>query len=330
MSAFGENYFDFFVVGQLCYNRRMYDLIIIGGGPAGAAAAVYAARKQLKTAIIASEFGGQSTVSEVIYNWIGTPEIKGVELGHNLKKHILYYKGPFLDVIEGEKVTAIETSNSSFTTITESGKSYTSRGLLVATGSSRRKLNAINADVFEHKGITYCASCDGPLFADQDVIVIGGGNAGFESTAQLLAYCKSVTMVHRSKEFRADEITVKKILENPKFKAITNAEILRVDGDAFVSSLTYKDKITGEEHTLQATGIFVEVGQIPNTEFMKNVVAIDESNKIIVDPMTQMTSVAGIWAAGDCTNGKYHQNNIAAGDAVKALEDAYIWLHKNK
>lgn len=330
MSAFGENYFDFFVVGQLCYNRRMYDLIIIGGGPAGAAAAVYAARKQLKTAIIASEFGGQSTVSEVIYNWIGTPEIKGVELGHNLKKHTLYYKGPFLDVIEGEKVTAIETSNSSFTTITESGKSYTSRGLLVATGSSRRKLNAINADVFEHKGITYCASCDGPLFADQDVIVIGGGNAGFESAAQLLAYCKSVTMVHRSKEFRADEITVKKILENPKFKAITNAEILRVDGDAFVSSLTYKDKITGEEHTLQATGIFVEVGQIPNTEFMKNVVSIDEFNKIIVDPMTQMTSIAGIWAAGDCTNGKYHQNNIAAGDAVKALEDAYIWLHKNK
>lgn len=330
MSAFGENYFDFFVVGQLCYNRRMYDLIIIGGGPAGAAAAVYAARKQLKTAIIASEFGGQSTVSEVIYNWIGTPEIKGVELGHNLKKHTLYYKGQFLDVIEGEKVTAIETSNSSFTTITESGKSYTSRGLLVATGSSRRKLNAINADVFEHKGITYCASCDGPLFADQDVIVIGGGNAGFESAAQLLAYCKSVTMVHRSKEFRADEITVKKILENPKFKAITNAEILRVDGDTFVSSLTYKDKITGEEHTLQATGIFVEVGQIPNTEFMKNVVSIDEFNKIIVDPMTQMTSVAGIWAAGDCTNGKYHQNNIAAGDAVKALEDAYIWLHKNK
>jgi alkyl hydroperoxide reductase subunit F len=209
--------------------------------------------------------------------------------------------------------------------------------LLVATGSSRRKLDAINADVFENKGITYCASCDGPLFADQDVLVIGGGNAGFESAAQLLAYCKSVTLIHRGTEFKADEITVKKILENPKFKAITNADIIRVDGLPaqagelqFVSSLTYKDKANQEEHTLHATGIFVEVGQIPNTEFMKGLVAIDQFNKVIVDPMTQMTSIPGIWAAGDCTNGKYHQNNIAAGDAVKALEDIYLWIHKNK
>lgn len=308
----------------------MYDLIILGGGPAGASASVYSARKQLKTALLTSEFGGQSIVSELIYNWIGTPEISGADLGENLKKHILYYKGPFLDIIEGEKVTAVSKDSATITITTESGKTYTSRALLVATGSSRRKLEAINADKFEHKGITYCASCDGPLFADQDVLVIGGGNAGFETAIQLLAYCKSVTMVHRSAEFRADEITVKKILENPKFKAITNAEILQVDGEQFVNSLTYKDKITGETHTLPTTGIFVEVGQIPNTEFMKGVVEIDQTGKIVVDPMTQMSSVAGIWAAGDCTNGKYHQNNIAAGDAVKALEDAYIWLHKNK
>jgi len=308
----------------------MYDLIILGGGPAGTASAVYAARKQLKTAIITAEFGGQSTVSELIYNWIGTPEISGADLGINLKKHTLYYKGPFLDVIEGEKVTSVVKNEATITVTTESGKTYTSRSLLVATGSGRRKLEAENADKFEHKGITYCASCDGPLFADQDVLVIGGGNAGFETAAQLLAYCKSVTMVHRSAEFRADEITVKKILENPKFKAITNADILRVDGEQFVNSLTYKDKITGEEHTIPTTGIFVEVGQIPNTDFMKDVVDIDQFNKIVVDPMTQMSSVPGIWAAGDCTNGRYHQNNIAAGDAVKALEDAYIWLHKNK
>lgn len=308
----------------------MYDLIILGGGPAGTASAVYAARKQLKTAIITAEFGGQSTVSELIYNWIGTPEISGADLGTNLKKHTLYYKGPFLDVIEGEKVTSVSRSESIITVTTESGKTYTSRALLVATGSGRRKLEALNADKFEHKGITYCASCDGPLFADQDVLVIGGGNAGFETAAQLLAYCKSVTMVHRSAEFRADEITVKKIMENPKFKAITNADIIRVDGEQFVASLTYKDKITGEEHTIPTTGIFVEVGQIPNTDFIKGVVDIDAIGKIIVDPMSQMSSVAGIWAAGDCTNGRYHQNNIAAGDAVKALEDAYIWLHKNK
>ncbi|MEK7586162.1 MAG: FAD-dependent oxidoreductase [Patescibacteria group bacterium] len=308
----------------------MYDLIILGGGPAGASAAVYAARKQLKTAILTSEFGGQSVVSSLIYNWIGTPEISGADLGANLKKHILYYKGPFLDIIEGEKVISTKKEDGVITINTESGKSFTSRALLVATGSGRRKLEAENADKFEHKGITYCASCDGPLFADQDVLVIGGGNAGFETAAQLLAYCKSVTMVHRSKDFRADEITVKRILENPKFKVVTNAEILRVDGDQFVTSLTYKDKISGEEHALPTTGIFVEVGQIPNTEFMKGIVEIDQFGKIVVDPMTQMSTTAGIWAAGDCTNGKYHQNNIASGDAVKALEDIYIWLHKNK
>ncbi len=308
----------------------MYDLIILGAGPAGAAAAVYAARKQLKTLILTSEFGGQSTVSELIYNWIGTPEISGVNLGQDFKKHIFYYKGPFLDITEGDKIISVTKKDSTITLASESGKTFTTRALLVATGSGRRKLDAINADTFEHKGITYCASCDGPLFADQDVLVIGGGNAGFESAAQLLAYCKSVTMIHRSAEFRADEITIKKIKENPKFKAITNAEILRVDGEQFVSSLTYKDKISGTEYTLPTTGIFVEVGQIPNTDFMKNIVAIDQFNKIIVDPMTQMTNVPGIWAAGDCTNGRYHQNNIAAGDAVKALEDIYLWLHKNK
>jgi len=308
----------------------MYDLIILGGGPAGTAAAVYAARKQLKTAIITSEFGGQSVVSETIYNWIGTPEISGNQLGSNLKTHILYYKGPFLDIIEDEKVKEINKIIDVFLIKTESGKSYESKTVIVATGSGRRKLEAINADIFEHKGITYCASCDGPMFADQDVLVIGGGNAAFETSMQLLAYCKSVTLFHRSNEFRADEITVKKVLENPKFKAITNAEILRVDGEQFVSSLTYKDKITGTEITLPTTGIFVEIGQIPNTDFMKGIVEIDTIGKIVVDPMTQASSTPGIWAAGDCTNGRYHQNNIATGDAVKALEDTYIWIHKNK
>jgi NADH-dependent peroxiredoxin subunit F len=314
----------------------MYDLIILGGGPAGAAASVYSARKQLKTALIASEFGGQSTVSPDIYNWIGSPKISGMDFGENLKKHVLYYKGHYLDFIEGEKVVEVAKEDKIITVKTESGKKYSSFALLVATGSSRRKLEAVNADKFEHKGITYCASCDGPLFADQDVLVIGGGNAGFESALQLLAYCKSVTLVHRSAEFRADEITVKKAIDNPKFKAIINADIIRVDGlpaqagHQFVSSLTYKDKLSGNEHTLQTSGIFVEIGQVPNTDFMKNLVEIDEFGKIVVDPMTQMTKVPGIWAAGDCANGKYHQNNIAAGDAVKALEDAYIWIHKNK
>ena len=308
----------------------MYDLIILGGGPAGCAAAVYSARKQLKTAIITSEFGGQSMVSELIYNWIGTPEISGMELATNLKKHVLYYKGPYLDVIDGEKIVSITKNDKIITVKSESGKEYTSKTVLVATGSGRRKLEAINADSYEHKGITYCASCDGPLYDGQDVLVIGGGNAAFETSAQLLAYCKSVTLIHRRDTFRADEITVQKLLLNPKFKVIKNADIKRVDGEQFVSSLTYTDKITGEEHTLNSTGIFVEIGQTPNIDFVKDIVKIDENNKIIVDPMNQASMTEGIWAAGDCSNGRYHQNNIAVGDAVKAVEDIYIWIQKNK
>ncbi|MCC6323419.1 FAD-dependent oxidoreductase [Candidatus Nomurabacteria bacterium] len=314
----------------------MYDLIILGGGPAGAAAAVYAARKQLKTALITSEFGGQSTVSTTIYNWIGTPEIGGAELGENLKKHVMYYKGEFLDVYEGQKVASLSKDNNIFTITTDTDKTYTSKTVLVTTGSGRRKLECENADKYEHRGITYCASCDGPMFAGQDVVVIGGGNAGFESAAQLLAYCKSVTLLHRSDTFKADEITVKKLLTNDKFKAIKNVEILRVDGTdvpegeiSFVSLITYRDKISGSETTLPTTGIFVETGQTPNTGFLKGVVPLNEIGKVIVDPMTQKTQLEGVWAAGDATNGIYHQNNIACGDAVKALEDIYIWIQKN-
>jgi len=307
----------------------MYDLIILGGGPAGSGAAVYAARKLLKTAIITNEFGGQSVVSETIYNWIGTKEIDGMELGNNLKDHVLSYKGEYLDVIEGEKIKELIKENDSFSVVTESDKVYKTKAIIISTGSSRRKLEILNADKYEHKGITYCASCDGPLFADQDVAVIGGGNAGFETAMQLVAYCKSVTLIESGLDFKADKITIDKISENPKFKSYKNVELLKVDGEQFVNSLTFKNKETGEEQTINTTGIFVEIGQTPNTSFAKNVLDVDNFGRIVVDSRTQMTTCPGIWAAGDCTDGKYHQNNIATGDAVKALEDAYIWI-KNK
>ena len=309
-----------------------YDLIIIGGGPAGSGAAVYASRKRLKTLLITSEWGGQSIVSEKIYNWIGTVSLSGNELAENFKKHVLANAGESLEVEEGEKINSIsknltaQASGNEFSVKTESGKTFTAKTILIAAGSGRRKLKALNADKLEHKGLTYCASCDGPLFADQDVVVIGGGNAGFETAAQLLAYCKSVTLLHRSDTFRADEITVEKVLKNPKMKAIKNVEILEVKGEKFVEGIVYKDA-TGKEVELKVSGIFVEIGQIPNTDFVKDLLPLDEYGRIKIDPLTQKTSVPGIWAAGDCTNVLYHQNNIATGDAVRALEDIYLALH---
>ncbi len=305
----------------------IYDLIIIGGGPAGVSAAVYAARKRLKTLFITSEWGGQSIVSEKIYNWIGSESITGAELAENFKKHALANAGQDLEVKEGHKVTKLEKQGDNFLVTTEANESFETKTVLVASGSGRRKLEAIGADRLEHKGLTYCASCDGPLFADMDVVVIGGGNAGFESAAQLLAYCKSVTLLNRSDTFRADAVTVEKILKNPKFTAIKNAQTLEVKGEKFVSGIVYKDTTSGEVKELPVAGIFVEIGQIPNTDYLKGVVPLDDIGRVKIDFATQKTEVLGIWAAGDCTNVLYHQNNIAAGDAVRALEDIYLALN---
>lgn len=305
----------------------IYDLIIIGGGPAGTSAAVYAARKQLKTLMLAAEFGGQSVVSETIYNWIGTPEISGADLAKSFREHVRYYEGEYLEVKTGERVSKVEKTDSGFKVSTENGHDFETKTILVSSGSSRRQLpeSVKNAKELEHKGLTYCASCDGPIFSGQDVAVIGGGNAALETAAQLLAYCKSVTILQRSAQFKADEITVEKVLANPKAKALMNSEITEVLGDKFVSGLKYKDP--EGEHELKVTGIFVEIGQIPNTSFLEGVVELDDYNRIKIDYKNQSTNTPGIWAAGDCTNVLYHQNNIAAGDAVRALEDIYLYIH---
>lgn len=307
----------------------VYDLIIIGGGPAGAAAAVYASRKRLKTLFITAEWGGQSVVSEQIFNWIGTLSLSGNELAESFKKHVLANagNGQTLEVKEGEKVTSVKKKDALFEVTTESGQEFSSKTILIASGSGRRKLVAKNADRLEHKGLTYCASCDGPLYEGMDVVVIGGGNAGFESASQLLAYCKSVTLLHRSDTFRADEVTVEKVLKNPKMKAIKNVDILEIKGEKFVEGIIYKDRATGQETELPVSGIFVEIGQIPNTDFVKNLLTLDEIGRVKIDAWSQKTEIPGIWAAGDCTNVLYHQNNIAAGDAVRALEDIYLYLH---
>ena len=304
----------------------MYDLVIIGGGPAGTAAGVYASRKQLSTLLITGEWGGQSKVSPDIQNWIGTPSINGNDLAKNLEEHLKTYAGEIVDINENTTVTNIEKKNSHFLVYRSEGESVETKTVLIATGSDRRKLAVPGAEKFEHKGLTYCATCDGPLFAGQDVAVIGGGNAGFETAAQLLAYAKSVTLLHRGPAYKADPVTVEKVLAHAKMTGILDAVTIEVHGDKFVSGITYKDGRTDEHHELAVTGIFVEVGMIPNTNFAASVVETDEYKRIKIDPWTQQTSTPGIWAAGDCTNIKYHQNNISAGDAVRALEDIYVTL----
>lgn len=302
----------------------MYDLVIIGGGPAGTAAGVYASRKQLNTLFITKEWGGQSTVSPDIQNWIGTPSISGDDLAKQLKTHLQTYAGDIVHIHENTLVTNIEKADDHFLVHRSEGDPVTTKAVLVASGSKRRQLTVPGADQFEHKGLTYCASCDGPLFAGQDVVVIGGGNAGFETAAQLLAYAKSVTLLHRTEQYKADPVTVEKVLAHENMTGILNADITEITGDQFVKGIKYKDN--DGEHTLDVTGVFVEIGMMPNTEFLGDLIELDDYKRVKIDPWTQQTSVPGVWAAGDCTNVKYHQNNISAGDAVRALEDIYVNL----
>lgn len=303
----------------------MYDLIIIGGGPAGTAAGVYAARKQLKTLLLTADWGGQSIVSPDIHNWIGSPSISGPQLAKDLESHLRTYADDWVDVKDKSLVTNISSGDGAHTVTYAQGETATARAILIASGSKRRRLDVPGADELEHKGLTYCASCDGPIFAGQDVAVIGGGNAAFETAAQLLAYTNSVTLLNRSDSFKADPVTVEKVLAHPNMTAITGATPTKVNGEKFVSSLTYADD-TDAEQNLAVTGVFLEIGMIPNTEYAKDAVELDDYGRVTIDPWTQQTTTPGIWAAGDCTNVRYHQNNISAGDAVKALEDIYVNL----
>lgn len=311
-----------------------YDLLIIGGGPAGVAAGVYAARKQLKTAIVTEEIGGQSVVSEGIENWIGTPKIAGAELAKAFKAHLDAVRGEFVEICEGERVESltkiIKENGTTFSAITKSGKTYTARAVLIASGAARKRLDIPGADQFEHKGVTYCASCDGPLFSGQNVAVVGGGNAGFETALQLLAYCGTVTLIHRRDDFKADPVTVEMALRHPNMKVLTKTEPVAVLGEKFVTGLTVRNVDTKEETRLPVTGIFVEIGVVPNTDFARGLVDLDPVGHIVTNPRDQHTSVEGVWAAGDATDELYHQNNIAAGDAVKALEDIYLWLKTHR
>jgi NADH-dependent peroxiredoxin subunit F len=310
-----------------CYNYCsffMYDLIIIGGGPAGIAAGVYASRKQLKTLFITKEWGGQSIVSPDIQNWIGTPHIAGDALAKSLEAHLKEYAGDIVTIKSGSNAAKVEKADDIFTVTLENGEKAESKTVLIATGSKRRTLGVPGADTFEHKGLTYCASCDGPLFSGRDVVVVGGGNAGFETAAQLLAYTKSVTLIHHSDSFKADPVTVEKVLAHPNMKAITLAKTLEVTGEKFVNGIVYEKD--GEKVNLPTGGIFVEIGLVPSTDIVEGLVELDDYKRIKIDPWTQRTNVPGLWAAGDCTNVKFHQNNISAGDAVRALEDLYVTL----
>lgn len=300
----------------------LYDLIIIGGGPAGVAAAVYAARKKMKTAIIAETFGGQSLVSASVENWIGTPKISGFDLAEAFKAHLKAQEG--LDVREGQRANGIEQVANGYRVSTIQGEIYETQTILLATGSVRKHLDVPGEREFEGKGVAYCSICDAPLFKDKDVAVVGGGNSGLEAVEDLLPYAKHITLIHRSEALKGDPQTQENVLaDKKKVSVVLNAEVSVIVGNQWVTGLTFQEKRTNTTRELPVQGVFVEIGLDPNSVLVKNIVQVNERGEVVVDPKTQATSRPGIWAAGDVTDGRYRQNNISAGDAIKAVLHIY-------
>lgn len=308
-----------------------YDIVIIGGGPAAVAAGVYAARKKVKTLLIAESFGGQSIVSADIHNWIGDRNISGIALAEKLENHIRSYKD---DVViwsdRAESVTRAAGDVKLFSIQTKSGKSAEARAVIICSGSSRKRLGIPGEDALDGRGVAFCSICDAPLFGGKDVVVIGSGNAGLEAVIDLHPYAKKIYMVNRGSALKGDAVTQEKIKTFSSVEYIFNAVPTEIVGNEFVSGMKYKDMATGEEKILAVEGVFIEIGSVPNSGLIKGLVDTDEIGRIIVDPRTMRTSAPGIWAAGDVTNGLYQQNNIAAGDAIRALLNAHTYLISGK
>jgi len=314
----------------------MYDVIIIGGGPVGVSAAIYVGRKKLKTLLITDEFGGQSKVSADIQNWIGERHISGYDLAKKFEAHVR----DFSDVVEiktPEKMTAIKKINCDdgarscdFEVTTDKGNTYQGRTVIIGAGARRRKLGIPGEKEFDGKGIAYCSTCDAPLFGGKDVAVVGGGNAGLEAVVDLFPYAEKIYLLEYGEALKGDPITQEVIKKNSKVEIIFNAQTKEVLGDKMVNGITYLDRKTNEEKKLDVGGVFVEIGSIPNSEMVKDIVELDKYGQILIDSKHASTSQAGIYAAGDITDDPYKQNNISSGDAVKAALAAYAYLQKRK
>ena len=307
----------------------MFDVIIIGGGPAAVGAGVYVARKKLKTLLLTEEFGGQSIVSADVQNWIGTKSLSGIDLAKNLEAHVRNYPEE-VEIKMPELATKVMKNEDGFIVETDKGGSYQTKTVIVASGARRRKLGIPGEKEFDGKGVAYCSTCDGPLFGGKDVAVVGGGNAGLEAVIDLLPYATKIYLLEYGDALRGDPVSQEQIKKSGKVDILLNAETKQVQGDKFVTGLAYKDRVSNEEKTLPVGGVFVEIGSVPNSEFVKGLVELNERGEVVIDHKTSATSVSGIWAAGDVTDEMYKQNNISVGDAVKAALSAYQYLLSKK
>jgi len=306
-------------------NHEIYDSIIIGGGPGGVAAAIYAGRKKMKTLVVTESFGGQSVVSSGIQNWIGEVKITGSELAEKFEKHLLAQEG--IEIKMPEKVTAVtEGADRTFEVKTEKNGVYQTRTVIIASGAQSRRLNVPGEGQFDGKGVAYCSTCDAPLFKDADVAVVGSGNSALEAVMDLQTYAKNIYLLIRGNQPKGDPVNHEKVAQSPKVHIINHVEIQGIFGDETVRGVRYRNKKTGETKELSVGGVFVEIGSVPNSAFLDGLVEKNQSGEIVVNHLTARASREGIFAVGDVTDDLYKQNNTAAGDGVRAALSAYHYV----
>ncbi|MBT2187988.1 alkyl hydroperoxide reductase subunit F [Sphingobium nicotianae] len=306
--------------------KEPFDVLVVGGGPAGAAAAIYAARKGIRTGVVAERFGGQVLDTMGIENFISVPHTEGPRLATALEQHVRDYDVDIMNVQRAKKLVPARTVGGYAEVELESGATLRARAVILATGARWRTMNVPGEDEYRNKGVAYCPHCDGPLFKGKRVAVIGGGNSGIEAAIDLAGITAHVTLIEYDGQLRADAVLQRKLYSLPNVTVITSALTTQVHGDGEkVVGLTYKDRNTEETHLVELEGIFVQIGLVPNTEFLADAVALSNRGEIEVDHRAH-TSQPGIFAAGDATTVPYKQIIIAMGQGSTAALSAFDYL----
>ncbi len=304
----------------------MYDLIIIGAGPAGMTAGIYAARQKIKVLLVTKDFGGQITRKAVtIKNYPGFKEIAGMELIKKFKDHLLSEESVEIKIGEVDK---IEKEGDSFNVFLSGKENFSAKAVIIASGADPRPLEVPGEKDFIGKGVSYCSICDGPVFKGEDVAVIGGGNAGFESAVFLSSYANKIYILEFMPNLAADKANQEAVIKSGKAEIITNAALKEIKGGKFVESIVYEDRENGELKTLKVKAVFIEIGNQPATSFAKGLVDFNERDEIKVEFETYQTKTAGLFAVGDANTGPFKQIITACGEGAKAALAAYQYIVK--
>ncbi|MDO8694206.1 MAG: alkyl hydroperoxide reductase subunit F [Sheuella sp.] len=306
--------------------KEDFDVLIVGGGPAGAAAAIYAARKGIRVGVAAERFGGQTNDTMAIENYISVLETDGPKFAAALEAQVRHYGVDIMNLQRATKVIPASTPGAMIQVQMENGGTLNARTVILSTGARWRNVNVPGEQEYKNKGVAYCPHCDGPLFKGKRTAVIGGGNSGIEAAIDLAGVVEHVTVIEFADQLKADAVLVNKLNSLPNVDVYTNAQTTQITGDgSIVNGISFKDRATGVEHHVELAGVFVQIGLVPNTEFLKETLDLTKFGEIVVDAKGH-TNVPGVFAAGDCTTVPFKQIVIAAGEGSKAALSAFDYL----